>query len=248
MLTLLRWPRLYLVILLALACLYRYGPSRTHPQWRWVTWGSAVAGAAWVVGSLVLSWYVANFGTYNATYGSLGAIIGFMVWMWLSTIIVLVGGEINAETEHQTAKDTTQGRRKPMGARGATEQELAALVERGHVLIPALLTSHEVHQLRVEFEQLLHDSLTGLPTLPVMIERSRALFKERGELVVLYLNFVRYSKVEEIYGWEKLDAVLETTASAVREFLNEASSASRLMVCFTHDDDFILFHVTSKGQ
>jgi membrane protein len=120
LLTLLRWPLLYLVILLALACLYRYGPSRTHPQWRWVTWGSAVAGAAWVVGSLVLSWYVANFGTYNATYGSLGAIIGFMVWMWLSTIIVLVGGEINAETEHQTAKDTTQGRRKPMGARGAT--------------------------------------------------------------------------------------------------------------------------------
>ena len=85
-----------------------------------MTLGSAVAGAAWVVGSLVLSWYVANFGTYNATYGSLGAIIGFMVWMWLSTIIVLVGGEINAETEHQTAEDTTQGRRKPMGARGAT--------------------------------------------------------------------------------------------------------------------------------
>ena len=59
---------------------------------------------------------------------------------------------------------------------------------------------------------MLHDSLTGLPTLPVMIERSRQLFKERGELVVLYFNFVRYSKIEEIYGWEKLDAVLETTA------------------------------------
>jgi EAL domain-containing protein (putative c-di-GMP-specific phosphodiesterase class I)/GGDEF domain-containing protein len=100
----------------------------------------------------------------------------------------------------------------------------------------------------VEFEQMLHDSLTGLPTLPVMIERSRALFKERGELVVLYLNFVRYSKIEEIYGWEKLDAVLETTAAAVREFLDDtALSTSRLMVSFTNDDDFIFFHVPATG-
>jgi EAL domain-containing protein (putative c-di-GMP-specific phosphodiesterase class I)/GGDEF domain-containing protein len=101
---------------------------------------------------------------------------------------------------------------------------------------------------RVELEQMLHDSLTGLPTLPVMIERSRNLFKERGELVVLYLNFVRYSKIEEIYGWEKLDAVLETTAAAVREFLDDtALSTSRLMVSFTNDDDFIFFHVPAAG-
>jgi len=100
----------------------------------------------------------------------------------------------------------------------------------------------------VEYEQMLHDSLTGLPTLPVTIERSRALFKERGELVVLYLNFVRYSKIEEIYGWEKLDAVLETTAAAVREFLDDtALSTSRLMVSFTNDDDFIFFHVPAAG-
>jgi membrane protein len=118
-LSMLRWPLLYVVILFALACLYRYGPSRTEPQWRWVTWGSAIAGGAWIIGSLLLSWYVANFGTYNATYGSLGAVIGFMVWMWLSAIVVLIGGEINAEMEHQTAKDTTEGRPKPRGARGA---------------------------------------------------------------------------------------------------------------------------------
>ena len=100
----------------------------------------------------------------------------------------------------------------------------------------------------VEYEQMLHDSLTGLPTLPVMIERSRNLFKERGELVVLYLNFVRYSKIEEIYGWEKLDAVLETTAAAVREFLDDTSmSSSRVMVSFTNDDDFIFFHVPAAG-
>jgi EAL domain-containing protein (putative c-di-GMP-specific phosphodiesterase class I)/GGDEF domain-containing protein len=100
----------------------------------------------------------------------------------------------------------------------------------------------------VEYEQMLHDALTGLPTLPVMIERSRALFKERGELVVLYLNFVRYTKIEEIYGWEKLDAVLETTAAAVREFLDDTvMSTSRLMVSFTNDDDFIFFHVPATG-
>ena len=119
LLPLLRWPLLYVIILFGLACLYRYGPSRTHPQWRWVSWGSAIAGGIWIVGSLLLSWYVSHFGTYNATYGSLGAVIGFMVWMWLSTIIVLVGGEINAEMEHQTTKDTTDDQKKPMGVRGA---------------------------------------------------------------------------------------------------------------------------------
>jgi membrane protein len=119
LLTLLRWPFLFVAILFALACLYRFGPSRERPQWRWVTWGSAIAAGIWIGGSLLLSWYVANFGSYNATYGSLGAIIGLLVWMWLSTIIVLAGAEINAEIEHQTARDSTEGRGKPIGARGA---------------------------------------------------------------------------------------------------------------------------------
>ncbi|MBA3671832.1 MAG: EAL domain-containing protein [Gemmatimonadaceae bacterium] len=104
------------------------------------------------------------------------------------------------------------------------------------------------HRDNVEYEQMLHDSLTGLPTLPVAIERSRQAFKTRGELVVLYFNFVRYSKIEEIYGWEKLDAVLETTASAVRDFLDDDDlGASRVMVSFTNDDDFIFFHVPATG-
>ncbi len=99
-----------------------------------------------------------------------------------------------------------------------------------------------------EYEHMLHDSLTGLPTLPVAIERSRQLFKERGELVVLYFNFVRYTKIEEIYGWEKLDAVLETTASSVRDFLDDDDlRTSRVMVSFTNDDDFIFFHVPASG-
>jgi membrane protein len=70
--------------------------------------------------SLLFSWYVANFGSYDATYGSLGAVIGFMTWIWLSTVVVLIGAEINAETEHQTAHDTTVGAARPLGARGAT--------------------------------------------------------------------------------------------------------------------------------
>lgn len=100
---------------------------------------------------------------------------------------------------------------------------------------------------RAEYEHMLYDALTGLPTLPVMIERCRTMFKERGELVVLYFNFVRYSKIEEIYGWEKLDSVLETTAGAVREFLaGSPLRTSRMMVSFINDDDFVLFHVPAR--
>jgi membrane protein len=114
-----RWPVLLLVIGLALAVLYRYGPSRSEPKWRWITWGSAFAAVGWIVVSILFSWYTANFGTYNKTYGSLGAVVGFMVWIWLSTAVILIGAELDAEMEHQTARDTTTGRPKPLGARGA---------------------------------------------------------------------------------------------------------------------------------
>jgi len=101
---------------------------------------------------------------------------------------------------------------------------------------------------RVEYEEMLYDYLTGLPTLPVMVERIRNLFKDRGELIVLYFNFVRYSKIEELYGWEKLDAVLETTAHAVREFLSDSAlKTSRVMVSARNDDDFVFFHVPESG-
>jgi membrane protein len=115
-----RWPILFALVTLALQALYRYGPSRTEPQWRWVSWGSVFAAIVWVAASVLFSWYVANFGNYNKTYGSLGAIIGFMTWIWLSIIVVLVGAELNAEMEHQTARETTTGEPKPLGSRGAT--------------------------------------------------------------------------------------------------------------------------------
>jgi membrane protein len=82
--------------------------------------GSVVAAIAWLIVSLLFSWYAENFGSYNKTYGSLGAIIAFMFWIWLSIIVGLIGGELNAETEHQTVRDTTIGGPKPMGERGAT--------------------------------------------------------------------------------------------------------------------------------
>ena len=130
----------------------------------------------------------------------------------------------------------------------ATGEEIAARVRSALARMAPAAAALADRIERVEYEQMLYDYLTGLPTLPVMIERSRQLIKERGELIVLYFNFVRYSKIEEIYGWEKLDAVLETTAQAVREFIDASPlRSSRVMVSFTNDDDFVFFHVPAPG-
>jgi membrane protein len=80
----------------------------------------ALASIMWLAASILFSWYAANFGSYNETYGSLGAAIGFMMWIWLSTIVILLGAELDAEMEHQTARDTTEGPPRPLGVRGAT--------------------------------------------------------------------------------------------------------------------------------
>jgi membrane protein len=113
-----RWPILLVLVAFALAVLYRYGPDRAKAQWRWITWGNAFAAVVWLAASILFSRYAANFGSYNKTYGSLGAIVGFMVWIWLSVIVILIGAEIDAKMGHQTARDTTTGAPKPMGARG----------------------------------------------------------------------------------------------------------------------------------
>ena len=119
-LSVLRWPILLVVVMAGLAAIYRFGPSRARAQWRWVTTGSVVAALLWITASMGFSWYVSSFDSYNRTYGSLGAGVGFMVWIWVSIIVVLVGGELNAEMEHQTARDTTTGPEEPLGERGAT--------------------------------------------------------------------------------------------------------------------------------
>ena len=119
LINILRWPAMLAVVMLGLAVIYRYGPCRADAKWRWITWGSVAAALLWFIVSMLFSWYASNFGNYNKTYGSLGAVIAFMMWSWLSTTIVLMGGELNAEIEHQTAKDSTTGPPKPLGARGA---------------------------------------------------------------------------------------------------------------------------------
>ena len=115
-----RWPLLLGLLLTALGILYRFGPSRPGARWEWLGVGTVLAALLWIAGSSLLSWYLSNFANYSATYGSLGAAIGLMTWMWMSAIIVLCGAELNSEIEHQTAIDTTVGPGRPMGARGAT--------------------------------------------------------------------------------------------------------------------------------
>jgi membrane protein len=116
---LLRWPVLLVMVIAVLSVLYRYAPSRAHARWRWITPGSALAGVSWAIMSVGFSLYVANFGHYDRTYGSLGAVVGFMTWIWLSLTVVLLGAELNSELEQETSADTTTGAPKPRGQRGA---------------------------------------------------------------------------------------------------------------------------------
>ncbi|MGE3148536.1 MAG: YihY/virulence factor BrkB family protein [Pseudorhodoplanes sp.] len=125
----LRWPALFVVVVLGLQVLYRVGPSRREAKWRWLTPGSVLAALAWLGGSALFSWYLANVADYSATYGALGAAIGLMMWLWLTAVVVLLGAEFNAETEHQTAHDSTTGIEKPLGARGATMADTIGAAE-----------------------------------------------------------------------------------------------------------------------
>jgi len=115
----LRWPLIVAVVIVTVMAIYRFGPSREPARLRWMTWGALMTTLAWFLMSLGFSAYLDHFANYNATYGTLGALIGFLVWTWLSVTITIVGAELNAELEHQTAKDTTTGKPMPMGARGA---------------------------------------------------------------------------------------------------------------------------------
>ena len=119
LLGLLRWPVLLVVVALGLAIVYRFAPSRSEPRWRWVSWGSALATAVWIAASVAFTVYLENFADYNATYGSLGALVGFLFWVWISVLIIIAGAALNAEMERQTAEDTTDPPQREMGRRGA---------------------------------------------------------------------------------------------------------------------------------
>lgn len=114
-----RWILLALLALMGLAVIYRFGPSRESPRWRWVSPRAIAATVTWIIASIAFSIYVRNFGAYNETYGALGGVIILLIWLWVSAFIVLLGAELNAEMEHQTRRDTTSGPERPMGSRGA---------------------------------------------------------------------------------------------------------------------------------
>jgi membrane protein len=100
-----RWPLMLVVFCIAVAFIYRFGPDRRHAHWRWISWGSAFAGIGWIIVSLLFTFYAANFARFNETYGSLGAVIGFMIWVWISNLVLLLGGEIDAVIERLSAQD-----------------------------------------------------------------------------------------------------------------------------------------------
>ncbi len=119
LLHLLPWPVLGAAAVGGLALLYRFGPARRPAEWPWLRIGALAATVLWLVGSAAFAFYVANFGSYNETYGSVGALVVLLMWFYLSAYVVIVGAELNSEIEHQTKRDTTVGHERPMGEREA---------------------------------------------------------------------------------------------------------------------------------
>ncbi len=115
----LQWALLWAFTVVALALVYRYGPARHRARWQWVKWGSVIAATLWLVMSAVFAFYVQAFANYGKTYGALGSVIALLMWFYLSSVIVVLGAQINAEMERQTRVDTTEGPPAPMGQRGA---------------------------------------------------------------------------------------------------------------------------------
>jgi membrane protein len=118
-----RWLLLVVAVSLVLAVLYRYAPDRDEPKFKWVSVGAVIATVIWLIASLGFSLYVNNFGSYGKTYGALAGVVVLLLWLWITNFIVLLGAEINAEAEQQTAKDTTTGDSQPLGERGAIKAD-----------------------------------------------------------------------------------------------------------------------------
>lgn len=129
---LLRWPILALIVIFALAAVYKVAPYRKSPEFKWTSWGAIIATVFWLAGSLLFSLYVNNFSSFDETYGSFAAIIILMLWFFLTAFIILLGAEINSEMEHQTSQDTTTGEDKPMGQRGGYHADHVAGEDKGN--------------------------------------------------------------------------------------------------------------------
>ncbi len=120
------WVLLALMMMGALAVIYRVGPDRRDPAWRWVSWGAVIATVAWLIGSALFALYASNVGNYDRTYGSLGGVVVLMLWLFLTALVVILGAELNAELEAQTTRDTTVGPERPRGDRHATAADAFA--------------------------------------------------------------------------------------------------------------------------
>jgi membrane protein len=114
-----RWVLMAALMVVALAVLYRYGPSRARARFQWISPGAIGATILWLIGSIAFSLYVRYFGSYDKTFGSLGAVVILLMWFYISAYVVCLGAELNAELERQTHKDSTTGAEKPIGQRGA---------------------------------------------------------------------------------------------------------------------------------
>jgi membrane protein len=123
LLEILRWVLLVAIAIVALGMLYRVGPDRDAPAVKWLSLGSIASTVLWVVASLGFAFYVDNFGSYAKTYGALAGVVVLLLWFWITAMVVLIGAEVNAETEGQTAKDTTKGEPAPLGRRGAVKAD-----------------------------------------------------------------------------------------------------------------------------
>jgi membrane protein len=113
------WLALAILMAIILSLLYRFAPDRKNPRWRWTTWGATGATLLWAATSTALFAYVQRLGTYEATYGSLAGVAISMFWVWLTVLLVLAGAAVNGEAERQTVRDSTTGRERPLGQRGA---------------------------------------------------------------------------------------------------------------------------------
>src|SRR3546814_687332 len=116
----LQWALLALFAVLGLAGVYRFAPCRASARFRWLLPGAVVATLLWLLSSLLFSFYVSNFGSYNETFGSIGAVVVLLLWFYISALAVCIGAEVNAELERQTFRDTTTGPDRPIGRRGAS--------------------------------------------------------------------------------------------------------------------------------
>src|SRR5580693_1227450 len=129
LLGLVRWPLLAGIVTLALAIVYRYAPNRAEPKWQWISWGSGAATALWILGSIAFTTYVSKVGSYDKTYGSLGAVIILLLWFYLTAYVILAGAELNAEIERQTARGAA---RRARSIHNSSDGSTGEARRRGH--------------------------------------------------------------------------------------------------------------------